>query len=301
MHVLITGGTGFIGRALCPLLRDCGYGLTVLTRDPACAAKAVPGVRLIERLDQAECIDAVVNLAGEPLAEGRWTDRRKEAFRQSRIGTTRNLLQWLDRQAPAARPRVLVSGSAIGYYGPRDDTPVSEDAPPGEDFAARLCRDWEAAAVEAEALGVRVARVRIGVVLGDDGGALAKMLPPFKLGAGGPMGSGEQWMSWVHRSDLARLVQWLLETGTAQGAYNGTAPEPARNREFAQALGKVLGKPAKLTTPALALRLMFGEMSGLLLTGQRVLPAKAQAEGFVFQHPRLEETLRDVLQARNAA
>ncbi|HZF99224.1 MAG TPA: TIGR01777 family oxidoreductase [Pseudoxanthomonas sp.] len=295
MHVLITGGTGFIGRTLCPLLRDCGYDLTVLTRDPARAANAVPGARPIERLDQADRIDAVVNLAGEPLAEGRWSDERKEAFRRSRIGTTQNLLQWLGRQPPAARPRVLVSGSAIGYYGPRDDTPLSEDAPPGEDFAARLCRDWEAAAMEAEALGVRVARVRIGVVLGGDGGALAKMLPPFRLGAGGPMGSGEQWMSWVHRSDLARLIQWLLETATAQGAYNGTAPEPARNRELARTLGKVLRRPAILTTPALALKLMFGEMSSLLLTGQRVLPAKAQAEGFAFQHPRLEGALRDVL------
>ena len=295
MHVLITGGTGFIGRALCPLLRDSGYDLTVLTRDPGRAADAVPDARLIERLDQADRIDAVVNLAGEPLAEGRWSDRRKEAFRRSRIGTTHDLLQWLDRQPPAARPRVLVSGSAIGYYGPRDDTPLSEDASPGDDFGARLCRDWEAAAVEAEALGVRVARVRIGVVLGGDGGALAKMLPPFKLGAGGPMGSGEQWMSWVHRSDLARLIQWLLETATAQGAYNGTAPEPARNREFARTLGKVLQRPAMLTTPALALKLMFGEMSSLLLTGQRVMPAKAQAEGFVFRHPALEGALRDVL------
>jgi hypothetical protein len=295
MHVLITGGTGFIGRALCPLLRDSGYDLTVLTRDPGRAADAVPDARLIERLDQADRIDAVVNLAGEPLAEGRWSDQRKEAFRQSRIGTTQNLRQWLERQPPETRPRVLVSGSAIGYYGPRDDTPLSEDAPPGDDFGARLCRDWEAAAVEAQALGVRVARIRIGVVLGGDGGALAKMLPPFKLGAGGPMGSGEQWMSWVHRSDLARLIQWLLETATAQGAYNGTAPEPARNREFARTLGKVLGRPAMLITPALALKLMFGEMSGLLLTGQRVLPAKAQAEGFVFRHPALEGALRDVL------
>jgi hypothetical protein len=295
MQILITGGTGFIGRALCPLLTGAGYDLTVLTRDPARAADAVPGARVIERFDQADRIDAVVNLAGEPLADGRWSDRRKEAFRQSRIGTTHDLLQWIGRLPPATRPRVLVSGSAIGYYGARDDTPLNERAPPGDDFAARLCRDWEAAAVEAEALGVRVARARIGVVLGSDGGALAKMLPPFKLGAGGPMGSGEQWMSWVHRSDLARLIQWLLETDAAHGPYNATAPAPVRNREFAQALGKALGRPAKLTTPALALKLMFGEMSGLLLTGQRVVPAKAQAEGFVFQHPELEGALRDVL------
>lgn len=192
-------------------------------------------------------------------------------------------------------PRMLVSGSAIGYYGPRDDTPLAEDAPAGDDFSAQLCRDWEHEALQARVAGLRICIVRIGVVLGRDGGALAKMLPPFKLGAGGPMGDGKQWMSWVHRHDLVRLIQWLLENDQAQGIYNGTAPEPVRNRDFAQVLGKVLNRPAAITTPAIALKFMFGEMATLLLTGQRVLPARALAQGFVFQHPVLEAALRDIV------
>ncbi|MCY7313750.1 MAG: TIGR01777 family oxidoreductase [Pseudoxanthomonas sp.] len=293
MRVLITGGTGFIGRALCRQLLHAGHELWVLTRNPTKAATKLEGIRLIEHLAEAGQMDAVVNLAGEPLADGRWTDRRKQAFRDSRIGTTQSLLEWIASQVQ--RPRVLVSGSAIGYYGPRDDKPLTEESPPGDDFSAQLCRDWESAAMQAESLGLRVCTVRIGVVLGPDGGALSKMLPPFKLGAGGPMGDGRQWMSWVHRHDLVRLLQWLLEHDQARGAYNGTAPSPVTNREFAQTLGKVLRRPARITTPALALKLMFGEMATLLLTGQRVLPAHAVAGGFQFQHPTLETALTDLL------
>lgn len=293
MRVLVTGGTGFIGRALCRQLMGAGHEPCVLTRNPAKAAAKLPGVQLVEHLEQAGTVQAVINLAGEPLADGRWTTQRKQVFRESRIGTTHRLLQWIAAQP--VRPRVLVSGSAIGYYGPRDDTPLTEDSPAGDDFAAQLCRDWEHEALQGQASGLRVCIVRIGVVLGKDGGALAKMLPPFKLGAGGPMGDGQQWMSWVHRQDLLRLILWLLENDQAQGIYNGTAPEPVRNRDFAQVLGKVLDRPAMITTPALALKLMFGEMATLLLTGQRVLPAQAQAQGFVFQHAALENALRDVL------
>lgn len=293
MHILITGGSGFIGRALCPQLTQAGHELSVLTRDPDRAAPGLNGVHLIQRLAQAGRVDAVINLAGEPLAEGRWNAQRKQAFRDSRIGTTTALLQWIEAQPQ--RPRVLVSGSAIGYYGPRDDTPLDESSPAGSDFAAQLCRDWESEALKAEALGMRVCLVRTGVVLGKDGGALAKMLPPFKLGAGGPMGDGRQWMSWVHRSDLVRLIQWLLEQELARGPYNGTAPQPVSNRVFAQTLAGVLQRPAVLSTPAFALKLMFGEMSTLLLTGQRVLPARAQAQGFRFRYPELEAALRDML------
>ncbi len=293
MHILITGGSGFIGRALCPQLTQAGHELSVLTRDPAKAAAVLDGVHLIERLAQAGRVDAVINLAGEPLAEGRWTAQRKQAFRDSRIGTTTALLQWIEAQAQ--RPRVLVSGSAIGYYGPRDDTPLDESSSTGADFAAQLCRDWENEALKAESLGLRVCLLRTGVVLGRDGGALAKMLPPFKLGAGGPMGDGRQWMSWVHRDDLVRLIQWLLEQEMAHGPYNGTAPQPVTNRVFARTLAGVLQRPGLVTTPAFALKLMFGEMSKLLLTGQRVLPAQAQAQGFQFRHPQLEAALRDLL------
>lgn len=294
MHVLVTGGTGFIGRALCQQLIRAGHHPCVLTRDAAKASPKLPGVRLIEHLDQAGPMQAVVNLAGEPLAEGRWTAQRKQEFRASRIGTTQRLLHWMEAQP--VRPRVLVSGSAIGYYGPREDAPLNEDAPAGHDFAAQLCLDWEAEALRAQGLGVRTCIVRIGIVLGKDGGALAKMLPPFKLGMGGPMGDGAQWMSWVHRHDLVRLILWLLEHEHAQAAYNGTAPTPLRNRDFAHTLGKVLHRPALITTPTVALKLMFGEMSSLLLTGQQVVPVRAQAEGFVFEHPELEGALHDLLQ-----
>lgn len=293
MHVLITGGSGFIGRELCKQLFTAGHSVTVLTRKPAQAAP-LPGVRWVASLQEVPQVDAVVNLAGEPLAAGRWNAARKQLFRDSRIGTTQRLLSWIE--SLPERPRVLVSGSAIGYYGPHDDTPLSETSAPGEDFAATLCRDWEMEALKARALGLRVCTLRIGIVLGADGGALAQMLPPFKLGAGGPMGSGAQWMSWVRRSDLVRLLQWLLETETASGAYNGTAPVPVTNREFARTLGAVLKRPAVMTTPAFVLKLMFGEMAeALLLTGQRVVPAKAEAEGFVFRHPQLEPALRDLL------
>ncbi len=293
MHVLVTGGTGFIGSALCKQLFQDGHRITVLSRKPS-RGTTLPGVHLIGEFEQAQGIDAVVNLAGEPLAEGRWNAARKQRFRDSRLGTTQQLLGWMETLAE--RPRVLVSGSAIGYYGASDDTALTETAPPGEDFAATLCRDWETEAYKARALGVRVCAVRIGIVLGSDGGALAKMLPPFRLGAGGPMGSGRQWMSWVRRSDLVRLICWLLQNEQANGAYNGTAPVPVSNREFARTLGSALHRPAVMTTPAFVLKLLFGEMAeALLLSGQRVLPSKAEAEGFEFQYRELEPALRDLL------
>lgn len=293
MQVLVTGGSGFIGGALCARLQADGHAVTVLTRDPARTARAVPGVRAVATLDGLGGIDAVVNLAGEPLADGRWTDARKQAFRDSRLDTTRALLAWMANQATP--PTVLVSGSAIGYYGPRGDNRLDESAPPADDFAARLCDDWESAAREATALGVRVCTVRIGVVLHPDGGALAKMLPPFRLGAGGPMGTGKQWMSWITRDDLVSLLVFLLGDAEASGAYNGTAPEPVRNEDFARALGAALHRPALLRTPALALKALFGEMSGLLLTGQRVVPARAQVAGFAFAHPTLDAALASLL------
>lgn len=293
MRILVTGGSGFIGSALCRHLLDQGHAVSVLTRDPVAAARKLPRAQAISRLQQAEGIEAVVNLAGEPLAGGRWTEARKRAFRDSRLGTTGALIEWMRNRAPP--PRVLVSASAIGYYGPRDDTPLDESAAPGDDFSARLCRDWEAAAMPAMALGVRTCLVRIGIVLDPEGGALAKMLTPFKLGIGGPMGDGRQWMSWIVREDLVRLITWLLTDAQAEGPYNGTAPEPVRNREFADALAAALHRPAAITTPALALKLLFGEMSALLLTGQRVLPGRAQAEGFAFRDAALAPALRRML------
>lgn len=293
MHVLITGGTGFIGRELCKQLYHAGHTATVLTRSRARAPRGLTGVRLIERLDEAQGVDTVVNLAGENLSAGRWTPARKKAFRDSRIGTTERLQVWIEAQA--VKPRVLISGSAIGYYGASDDTPLTESAAPGAGFAAELCRDWEAAAARIVGLGVRVCVIRIGLVLGHYGGALPKMLPPFRFGLGGPMGTGEQWMSWIRRGDLVRMIQWLLENPKCHGTYNAVAPEPIRNREFAMALGRALNRPARLKLPAPLLKTLMGEMSSLLLTGQRVLPARVRAEGFTFQYPHLDQALRDLL------
>lgn len=291
MNILITGGTGFIGTALCPLLVKSGHHLSVLTRRRG--MPDTPDIRWVGRLDEVDAADAVINLAGESLTAGRWNDARKRLFRESRIGTTRALVDWM--AARAVPPRVLVSGSAIGYYGPRDNVPLDETAKHGGDFAAMLCRDWEAEAQRAETLGTRVCRLRTGIVLGRDGGALARMLPAFRMGMGGPLGNGRQWMSWIHRDDLVRLILWLLETPTVDGACNGTAPRPVTNADFARALGAALHRPARLPMPAPALRLMLGEMASLLLTGQRVLPIRAQAGRFRFRYPELDVALRDVL------
>lgn len=301
MHTLITGGTGFIGLELARRLRGDGHAVTVLTRDPERARGLLPGgTQAIDDLSPLTGVDAVVNLAGENLGAQRWNAARKRAFRASRLGITQRLNAWI--AALPRRPWALVSGSAIGYYGPRGDETITEDSAPGDDFSATLCRDWEAEARQAEALGLRVCTLRTGIVLGPanaaSGGALAQMLPAFKLGAGGPMGSGRQWMSWVHRDDLVDLIRWLLATGGARGAYNGTAPAPARNAEFARALGRALHRPARLPMPAFALRAIVGEMAELLLTGQRVLPQRALDQGFAFRYPALDAALADVLAAR---
>ena len=294
MHHLITGGSGFIGSALCRSLVADGHRVTVLTRDIERARGRVPEASfLIDRLDFAEDVDAVVNLAGENLASGRWTAARKHEFLGSRLGTTKRLLDWIDRQERT--PEVLVSGSAIGWYGPCGDEELDEDDDLGSDFSAHLCRDWEAEAVKAEALGVRVCRVRTGIVLGAEGGALKQMLLPFRLGIGGPMGSGRQWMSWIAREDIVALIRWLIDHDSAHGAYNGTAPAPVTNAEFARALGAALHRPAFLPTPAFALKLLFGEMADLLLTGQRVVPKRATAEGFKFKYPDLASALAATL------
>ena len=296
MHDLITGGSGFIGRALCQSLLDDGHRVTVLTRSVQRAAAVLPeAAKCVTSLQTLDDVDAVYNLAGENLAAERWTAVRKQAFRDSRIGGTDALVAWM--RGLKRWPAVLVSASAIGYYGPHDDDLVTEATPPGDDFAARLCVDWEAAALAAQTLGVRVCTPRIGVVLGTEGGALAQMLPAFRLGGGGRMGSGRQWMSWIHRADLVALLRWLAETPQAGGAYNATAPQPVTNADFARALGRALHRPALLPMPAVALKLLFGEMSGLLLTGQRVLPERAHDAGFMFRYATLDAALESLLGA----
>lgn len=298
MHILITGGTGFIGRELAASLLADGHAVTVLTREITSSGNRVPnGAKAIRDLARAEAVDAVVNLAGANLGGTRWNPVTKMGFRTSRIDTTRRLVDWMSRLG--TRPKVLVSGSAIGWYGPHGDEVLTESAPAGSDFSATLCRDWEAEALKAAVLGVRVCTVRTGIVLGPSGpaggGALAQMLPAFRLGGGGPMGSGRQWMSWVHRADLVALIRFLIERETASGPYNGTAPEPVTNAEFAKTLGRVLKRPAILPMPGFALKLIVGEMAEILLSGQRVMPQAALDQGFRFRFPTLEAALRDVL------
>lgn len=305
MRIVVAGGTGFIGRRLCERLANAGHAVTVLTRDPDTArARVYHAVKIIpwqgfrgptEELSKAlgGC-DVVVNLAGSPIADKRWTPQTKEQLRQSREGTTTAIVTTLAKLK--TRPVLLLNVSAIGFYGPRGDEELTEDAPSGDGFLASLCREWEGAAGAAERLGVRVVTPRIGVVLGRDGGALARMLPIFRLGLGGPLGRGTQWMSWIHVEDLVELLMFLM-SNAAGGPVNATAPHPVTNAEFSRTLGRALGKPAFLPAPGFAMKLLLGEMAEeLLLTGQRVLPRRAQSLGFHFRFPFIAGALNDILQ-----
>ena len=287
MRVLVAGGTGFIGRSLCRALAAEGHAVTVVSREPGRAASRAVGWEDVAGAVGAS--DALVNLAGDPIAGGRWTEARKVRIRDSRIGTTRKLIE--AASSSARRPTVLVNASAIGYYGPHGDEPLDEAAPPGTDFLAGVCEAWEREAVGAEALGMRVVRLRLGIVLASDGGALARMLPPFRAFLGGPMGSGRQWMSWVQRDDVIGLIAAALEDQRYRGPLNATAPRPVENRDFARALGRALGRPAWLPVPAPVLRLALGELADSLLTGQRVLPRAAEALGYCWRHPDLASAL----------
>lgn len=296
MNVLVAGATGFIGSRLVAGLLERGHGVSAISRDPLRAATLLgPRVRVVASARELEDapVEAVINLAGQPLPGRRWSPAYKQLLRDSRIAFTGRLLS--DLQQAGQCPALWLNASAIGYYGDTGARNVGESDPPGEDFAATLCRDWEAAAARARDLfGARVGCVRIGLVLGP-GGALKSMLPPFRLGLGGPIGSGLQQMSWIHRDDLVALFIWLLEQPGDEGAWNGTAPRPVSNSAFANALGRALGRPARLPMPAPLLRLALGEMAGLLLTGQRVLPLRALEGGFRFRFDRLEDALAEVL------
>lgn len=296
MRVLVTGGTGFIGQALVAELLAGGASVTVIARTPQRASAlgggrvSVLGVGDDRQLDRAiSAHDAVVNLSGAPMLGGRWTASRRALLRDSRVGTTTRLVDAVARTHTP--PRVFVSGSAIGVYGDRGDEILDEGSAPGTDFLAGLCQDWEAASRPAEAAGVRVVQLRTGVVLGR-GGALAQMLPPFRMGPGGPVGPGTQWMSWIHVTDICRVILAAIDDGRLSGPVNVVAAAPVPNREFATALGRVLRRPARLRTPAGLLRLMFGEAADVLLASQRVMPAVLSRVGFVYQHPSLDDALR---------
>lgn len=302
MRATVTGATGLIGPRLVRSLRARGDEVTVLSRDPQRARATLPGVEAV-RWDPtsepapAEALrgrDAVVHLAGAGIAQ-RWTASAKRAIRESRVTGTRQLVQGLASVAEGERPSVLVSSSGVGYYGAHGDEPIDEEAPAGGDFLAQVCVAWEQEARAAERLGVRVVRLRTGVVLDPGGGALGKMLPPFKLGVGGPVGGGAQYISWIHADDLVGIAIAAIDGTRWRGAVNATAPEPQRNRDVSKALGRALHRPSLLPVPGAALRLVYGEMASIVTGGARVLPARALVNGYEFRYPQLDEALRAAL------
>lgn len=298
--ILITGGTGFIGRPLVQLLVASGYEVSVLTRNPVSAKARLPDpVRLIDNLDalprDKAIPDVLVNLAGEPLAASRWTVRSKALFRASRIDFTDNIFSYFERRG--VFPSRVISGSAIGYYGDCGDRLVDERESVGAGFAAQLCADWELSARQFESRGASLCVLRTGIVLGGDGGALGQMLPSFRLGLGGSLGDGKQYMSWIHITDMVRLILFLATHPAITGPVNAVSPQPVSNGDFSRTLAKVLRRPAFLGVPAFMLRFLFGEMAGsLLLASQRVLPTRALNNGFEFTYPQLEGTLANLLQ-----
>jgi uncharacterized protein len=303
LRVTVTGATGLVGRALVAALLEREAQVTVLSRDPGRvqarfgSTGPVEAVRWDPLTEPApasalEGRDAVVHLAGENVAQ-RWTSKAKQAIRESRVTGTRNLVEGL--RVTQVRPPTLVSASAIGYYGAHGEEPLDEDARPGSDFLAIVCADWELEAAGASELGVRVVQVRTGVVLDRSSGALAKMLPAFRLGVGGPVAGGRQYISWIHRDDLIGIILEALSDQRWKGPVNATAPEPVCNRDFSRALGSALGRPSLLPVPGAALRLLYGEMAEIVTEGARVVPAKPLVLGYEFRHPALPEALTSAL------
>ena len=307
MRIVIAGGTGFLGSPLAETYAEEGHDVRVLSRGlPPGETRhesgtGVPGISRVGWIPDghvgrwADCVsgaDAVINLAGASIGGKRWTPPRKAELRDSRLLATRSLAGAI-REAPIA-PRVFISSSAVGYYGAAGDEAKTETAPAGTGFLAHLCEDWEAEARKAARDGTRLAIIRSGLVLEKSGGALAQMIPPFRLFAGGRLGSGRQYMSWVHRLDWTEMVRWIVQTPEAEGAFNVTAPHPVTNREFARALGRSLKRPAILPAPGFALKALLGEFANSILTGQRVLPAHAQALGYHFRYPEIDIAFRGI-------
>jgi uncharacterized protein (TIGR01777 family) len=308
MKFVIAGGTGFIGSPLAEVYAEEGHDVRVLTRgladgdarhDPGTGK---PGITRVGWRPSGsagpwaaivEDADAVINLAGESLGQSRWTPQRKAALRDSRILATSSLADAIRKAATP--PRAFISSSAVGYYGSSGAEPKTEDSPAGDGFLAQLAQEWEGEACKAEPSGTRVVLLRTGLVLERTGGALPRMMRPFRFFAGGRIGSGRQYMSWIHRLDVIEMIRWIVETPGVIGPINATAPYPVTNREFARALGRALRRPSLLPAPAFALKAMFGEMAGpLLLEGQRVIPAKAQAHAYHFRYPEIDIAMRGI-------
>jgi len=302
MKLAVTGATGLVGGALCQNLIQAGHQVVALARNPEKAREKLPTVEVVAwdatsghpPIEALEGLDAVVHLAGEPVAAGRWTSQRKRMIRESRVAGTRNLVEGLSHcQNP---PKVLVSASAIGYYGTQGDGLLEETNHPGNDFLAELCQQWESEAKRATDSGVRVVLVRSGLILAREGGALPRMLPPFKMCVGGPLASGTQWMSWIHIKDELEAIRYAIEHDEIEGPLNLTAPNPVTNEEFSRTLARVLRRPAFFRVPGFVLRLLLGEMAEtLLLKGQRVLPKKLEQSGYQFSFSNLSRAFEDLL------
>ena len=296
-HYLITGGSGFIGSQLIPQLLAQNSTVTVLTRHPAKTLSqfnnTVAVIEDLDKMDLSEKVDVIINLAGQGIANKRWSEDYIRELFDSRLLITRKLVEYMQRATH--KPELFISGSATGYYGLRDDKVLSEAATGDSSMSSELCTEWEEEAKAAEALGVRTCYLRTGIVLGD-GGALSKMLPPFKFGLGGPIGSGEQWMSWIHMDDLIGIINHIVKHPKISGPVNGTAPNPVTNKEFSKTLGKVLKRPAFIPLPAAAIKFLMGEMGEeLLLSGHRVVPAKMTIAAYPFKYDKLEPALADVV------
>jgi len=295
---LVTGGTGFIGKVLVGQLVGAGHELVVITRHPekhsGTLNDSVLYVGKFSDIDSSTIFDAVINLGGEGIGDKRWNDKRKQVLRQSRIGLTEHLLALLERLE--TRPEVMISGSAIGWYGAHDASPLTEDSPYKQEFTHDICEEWEQAASAVTTLGIRLCVIRLGIVLGKNGGALKKMLPPFYFGLGGRIGSGKQIMSWVHINDVIKAINFLVNDGSHEGVFNLTAPGAVNNAQFAQTIGKTISRPTIFPLPGFVVKAIFGEMGeSLLLNGQNVVPQRLLDKGFSFDFPGLDAALEEIL------
>ncbi len=299
-HVLITGGTGLIGSALCKKLLDKNHQVTVLSRNPQMVAQKcgqqVKGIKALSELSDDDVINAVINLAGEPIADKRWSKNRKSVLEASRIDLTHDLVKWIAKRQ--FKPECLISGSAVGWYGDGGSAPLTEQSSYHDEYTHQLCDAWEKQALTAKKAGLRVCVARTGLVLADKGSFLQKMLLPFKLGLGGKLGNGDQFMPWIHLTDMTNLLIFLLENNRADGVFNACSPQAVTNKVFTTALSKQLKRFAFIPVPAILLQGLLGEMSRLLLTGQNALPEKAQAMGFRFVYTDVTLALTDILSTK---
>lgn len=300
MKILVTGGTGFVGRRIIPRLIQDGHEVTILTRSARELREVPLGVAYLranptQKGPWQEAIkdhDAAINLAGASIF-ARWTEAYKMAIRESRLRTTRHLVEGIP--AHSRRPFILLSASAVGYYGFAGDEDLTEDSPPGDDFLAQIARDWEEEAMKAKEKGARIVIMRLGIVLGEKGGALSQMIPLFRKYVGGPLGSGHQWFSWVHIQDLCEAIVFLIKHAEISGPVNICTPNPVTNKDLAKALGKALNRPSIIPTPGFLVKWVLGEMASIILKGQKVTPKRLQESGFVFQYREIEQALTNLL------